>query len=184
MTAPALTFDTPFAQNAGGLTALARLLEEAVQAVEHDMGQARQKICQVRDLLLRRGSADTRGPEADQRSGLAPWQAKRVLALIDSRLDGTLCNDDLAHAARLSTGHFCVAFRRSFGQSPRAFVTLRRIERAKTRMLDSDDTLADIALDAGFADQAHLSRVFRQVTGETPAAWRRANVVDVLPLSL
>jgi AraC-like DNA-binding protein len=41
-------------------------------------------------------------------------------------------------------------------------------------MLNTDMYLSDIALGCGFVDQAHLCRHFRMVTGETPAAWRRA----------
>jgi AraC-like DNA-binding protein len=37
----------------------------------------------------------------------------------------------------------------------------------------SDDSLSTIALTCGFADQAHLSRLFRQCVGQSPAAWRR-----------
>jgi AraC-like DNA-binding protein len=40
-------------------------------------------------------------------------------------------------------------------------------------MLEGDEPLSIIALLCGFTDQAHLSKLFRQHTGETPAAWRR-----------
>jgi AraC family transcriptional regulator len=42
-------------------------------------------------------------------------------------------------------------------------------------MLQTDLSLSDIAIGCGFADQAHLCKHFRAFTGETPAAWRRAN---------
>ena len=41
-------------------------------------------------------------------------------------------------------------------------------------MLSTDAPLSEIALDCGLADQAHLSRLFRRIVGETPRAWRRA----------
>jgi AraC family transcriptional regulator len=41
-------------------------------------------------------------------------------------------------------------------------------------MVQTDAPLSHIALQCGFVDQAHLCRQFRKVTGETPAAWRRA----------
>ncbi|TWB45920.1 helix-turn-helix transcriptional regulator [Nitrospirillum pindoramense] len=162
---------------AGHLAAAARLLEEAMHAVEHDVAQARDRIIQVRDLLLHR-SPEKAAPEA-VRGGLAPWQARRVTALIERRLDGTLCNEDLAVEAKLSTSHFCTAFRQTFGMSPHAFIISRRVERAKALMLDTDDALAEIADACGFADQAHFSRLFRQITGSSPASWRRANAIDV-----
>jgi transcriptional regulator GlxA family with amidase domain len=45
---------------------------------------------------------------------------------------------------------------------------------ATQHMLQTDAPLSDIALRCGFVDQAHLCKHFRKVTGETPAAWRRA----------
>ena len=78
-----------------------------------------------------------------------------------------------AAVARRSTAHFCRAFRRTFGQTPHAYVTTRRLERAKSLMLESHEQLSVIALLCGFTDQAHLSKLFRQHTGEPPGAWRR-----------
>lgn len=177
MTAPAATLNAFDAlaglPPANHLAIVTRLLEEAAQAVEHDVAQARDRIVKVRDLLLNRAPAEA------PRGGLAPWQARRVAALVERRLDGTLSNEELATEAKLSTSHFCTAFRQTFGMSPHAFVIARRVERAKALMLDTDDGLADIADACGFADQAHLSRVFRQVTGSSPASWRRANAIDV-----
>ncbi|MFJ1294120.1 helix-turn-helix domain-containing protein, partial [Paracoccus yeei] len=51
----------------------------------------------------------------------------------------------------------------------------RRVERAQHLLLHSDLRLADIAGQLGFADQAHLTRVFRQTCGAPPAAWLRQN---------
>jgi AraC-like DNA-binding protein len=49
----------------------------------------------------------------------------------------------------------------------------RSIEKAQRLMLLTDDPLAQIALDCGLADQAHLSRWFRRLIGVSPAAWRK-----------
>lgn len=108
------------------------------------------------------------------RSGLAPWQVRRVLAHVDANLGSTIRNKDLAAVARLSTFHFAVAFRNSIGQSPHEHVIHRRIERAQGLMLSTHRSLSDIAAECGLADQAHLTRLFRRIVGESPAAWRRA----------
>jgi AraC-like DNA-binding protein len=50
----------------------------------------------------------------------------------------------------------------------------RRVECAGSLMLAGEAPLSEIALKCGFTDQAHLCKQFRQYTGETPAAWRRA----------
>jgi AraC-like DNA-binding protein len=108
------------------------------------------------------------------RAVLAPWQAHRVVAHIDANLGQNLRLSDLAAIARLSSSYFSRAFKGSFGKAPHAFIIERRIVRAQQEMLSADDPLSQIAIACGFADQAHLSRAFRRLTGRTPHAWRRA----------
>jgi len=108
------------------------------------------------------------------RQGLAPWQVRRVLAHIDANLGTPIRNGDLAAIARLSTFHFNVAFRNSVGDSPHGYIIRRRVERAQGLMLATQKSLSDIAGECGLADQAHLTRLFRRIVGDSPAAWRRA----------
>jgi AraC family transcriptional regulator len=110
------------------------------------------------------------------RGGLAAWQVRRLTMYIDAHLGDTVRCEDLARLARLSLSHFIRAFRDSFGYPPHTFLTRRRLERAQGLMLTTDAPLGQIALDCGLADQSHLSRLFKQFVGETPAAWRRARV--------
>jgi AraC family transcriptional regulator len=106
--------------------------------------------------------------------GLAPWQIRKVTAHIESNLDQPLRSGDLAKLVRLSPAHFSRTFRNSFGCSPLEYVARRRMERAQGLMLSTDIPLSQIALDCGLADQAHFSRLFRRVVGESPRVWRRA----------
>jgi AraC-like DNA-binding protein len=108
------------------------------------------------------------------RHGLAPWQIRRVLTHIDTNLDATIRNKDLAVVARLSEFHFNVAFRNSVGHSPHEYIMRRRVERAQGLMLSTNKALSEIAAECGLADQSHFTRLFRRVVGESPAAWRRA----------
>ncbi len=107
------------------------------------------------------------------RGGLARWQIGRVLHAIREGLDGPIRQKELAAAVQLSPGYFSRAFKQSFGMPPHAYVMRCRIERAKAALLTTATPLCEIALDCGLADQAHLSRLFRRLTGETPCAWRR-----------
>jgi AraC family transcriptional regulator len=104
---------------------------------------------------------------------LVAWQRRRVLEHIDTHLANTLRNKDLAELVDYSEFHFNVAFRNSVGASPHEYLIRRRIERAQQLMLTTPMPLCDVASECGLADQAHLSRLFRKVVGETPAAWRR-----------
>jgi transcriptional regulator GlxA family with amidase domain len=112
--------------------------------------------------------------ENGARQGLAPWQVRRVLAHIEANLGTPIRNKELATVARLSAFHFNVAFRNSVGESPHRHIIRRRVERAQGLMLSTDRSLSDIAAECGLADQAHLTRLFRRIVGESPAAWRRA----------
>jgi len=104
---------------------------------------------------------------------LAGWQVKRVNRFIDENLTEPILLKDLSAVAQRSTAYFCRAFKRTFGRSPHAYLIDRRVKLAGDLMLESDAPLSEIAQAAGFADQSHFCRHFRQVTGETPAAWRR-----------
>jgi AraC family transcriptional regulator len=80
----------------------------------------------------------------------------------------------IAHEVGVHPVHLAQVFRREFGQTCGDYIRRRRIELACRRLVTTDDPLADIALDAGFADQSHFSRTFRRVVGTTPADYRRA----------
>jgi AraC family transcriptional regulator len=112
------------------------------------------------------------------RGGLAPWQITRVTAYIESHIDSTICTDDLAALARLSSFHFCRVFRDSLGVPPHRYVMRKRVERAQSLMLSTDRPLGQIASECGLADQAHFTKLFRRFVGASPGAWRRARAVS------
>jgi AraC family transcriptional regulator len=155
------------------------LLEVARDEFERDREASKASITQATFMLrseLQRHEAATK---ADAGTGeLAGWQIQRLRTYIDGHLSETIHVKDLGGIARRSTAHFCRAFKRTFGQTPHAYVTARRLERAKRLMLESEEQLSVIALLCGFTDQAHLSKLFRQHTGETPGAWRRRRTFD------
>jgi len=115
---------------------------------------------------------------APARGGLAPWQVLRVKAHVEAHLDSTLRARDLAAMVRLSTGHFCRAFKRSLGVAPIAYIAGRRVASAQKLMLATNESLSQIALACGFYDQAHLTRLFRRHAGTTPHNWRRHHRTD------
>ncbi|MFD2265001.1 helix-turn-helix domain-containing protein [Lacibacterium aquatile] len=113
-------------------------------------------------------------PETPARGGLAPWQEQGVRRHVRDNIDTDLNVAILAGIARLSKSYFNRAFQVSFGCTPREYVLGQRIATAKAMMQDSGKALSEIALDCGFCDQPHLSRVFRDFTGMTPLRWRRS----------
>jgi AraC family transcriptional regulator len=119
-------------------------------------------------------SRDTKSAASASRGGLAPWQIRRVSAYIEAHLGSTIGTADLAGMVKRSVFHFCRAFRASFGEPPHTYVMRRRVERAQGMMLQTKSSLAQIAIECGLADQAHLNKSFRRFVGESPGAWRRS----------
>jgi AraC family transcriptional regulator len=152
---------------------LATLVAEASDALDDDREAARTLLRRAAVLLrssdLQPHRREARGPV------LAPWQARRVMDHIEANLETSLPLAELASIARLSPSYFSRAFKGAAGQTPHAFILSRRIARARREMLKGAEPLAQIALGCGFADQAHLARVFRRAAGLTPTAWRRVN---------
>ena len=107
------------------------------------------------------------------RGGLAPWQKRRVVDLLRENLDGEIGLADLAQQCGLSISHFTRSFRQSFGTSAHRYLILKRIEKAKLLLSDSASALPDVALEAGFSDQASFCRTFKAVVGIPPGQWRR-----------
>jgi AraC-like DNA-binding protein len=115
-------------------------------------------------------------PRSPLRGGFPLWRMRKTCDFIDANLSSTLRISDLASNANLSHSHFARAFRRSFGESPHAYIARMRVQRAQTMMLTSVAPLQQIALDCGLSDQSHFSRLFARLVGEAPGAWRRARV--------
>ncbi len=97
----------------------------------------------------------------------------RAVCFIRDNLDGDLSVADLADVACLSPFHFARMFKDIMGKTPHSYVSEQRLEAAKRRILEGRDSLAGIALDAGFSSQSAFTRRFRAVTGLTPGAFRR-----------
>jgi AraC family transcriptional regulator len=116
--------------------------------------------------------------------GLACRQASWALEYIEAHLGSQIEIREIAKRVALSKSHFSRTFKRSVGFSPRAYVSARRVERAKLMMRSTSERLSDIALVCGFADQSHLNRHFRRIVGMSPGLWRRAQLSGRLSGSL
>lgn len=104
--------------------------------------------------------------------GLAPVALRNVLEYIEAHLGEPLLLCDLAAQVSLSEYHFARMFRQSMGVAPHQFVMQRRMARAKTLLLSSNQSLTDIALACGFNSASHFSNRFKAAKGITPSQLR------------
>jgi AraC family transcriptional regulator len=156
------------------------LLNTAKRQLDVNREAARASISRASSLLWVEVNKDLeRDPSGRGHCSLLGWQIRRVGDYIDAHIGGRILVSDLSAIVRLSQAHFSRAFKRAFGVSPHLYILRRRIEKASRLMLVSDDSMSDIALACGMADQSHLCKIFRQMTGRTPAAWRRERRVFV-----
>jgi len=95
----------------------------------------------------------------------------RLAALLRVRSDVRLAQ--LAEEMNLAPPTVSRGFRAVFGASPARYRAEARARRAFAALCERDDSLVEIALAFGFADQSHLSRAVVELTGVPPAAWRR-----------
>jgi AraC family transcriptional regulator len=158
------------------VSSLAQLLEVVRRELEHDREAAKASLATASTILqyeIERHS----GAKRLESGGLTGWQIARVRAFIDKNLHRTICTRDLSAVARRSPAHFSRSFKLTFGETPHTYVVKRRLEKACLLMVTSSASLSEIALCAGFSDQAHLCKLFRQAFGQSPANWRREREV-------
>jgi AraC-like DNA-binding protein len=157
------------------------------------MGELARQVVELDDLL---------GPEAaelaERLAGAPDWGARldlferaiagRVLraAPVASELEwawerlletgGAVPIGGLAEELGWSRRHFAARFREELGMPPKALARILRFERAVARLRAGDD-LGELALEAGYYDQAHFNRDFREFAGATPTAYRQPALV-------
>jgi AraC-like DNA-binding protein len=109
-----------------------------------------------------------------ERIYLSPPKLKRVIDFIEANLQESIGLDDLARAAGLSANHFLRVFKLATGETPYHFLRARRLERARQLLTDNVMPLAELALECGFANQAHFTAAFSREVGISPGRYRRA----------
>jgi AraC family transcriptional regulator len=156
-----------------GLATIARLV-----LGEQSSGNARGRLfadCLNRLLALEVAAAHwTVTSQAKARPVHPDRRVRRAIDFIEANFAENVSMLDIAAASGLSVSSLSGQFRRATGQTPYAFVIDRRIVHAERMLRHTDMPIAEVALAAGFADQAHLTRLIRARRGTTPRQVRLA----------
>ena len=116
--------------------------------------------------LVRRGRESARpGPPP-------PWLRRAREVINDCYHERALRIGDLADVAGVDPAHLARAFRAHYGVTAGSYLREVRVRRAANALARSSAALSQIALDSGFADQSHFTRVFSAIYGLTPRRWR------------
>jgi AraC family transcriptional regulator len=109
----------------------------------------------------------------DYEKGLPSYQLNQVRDFIQAHLDQDIQLTDLAGTVNMSRYYFIKLFKQSTGLTPHQYLIQQRIQRAKELLRQQRGrAIADIALQCGFANQSHFTRLFRQIAGTTPKNYR------------
>jgi AraC-like DNA-binding protein len=98
---------------------------------------------------------------------------EEICRFIDRHYARPLTVRMLARRANLSPFHFIRAFRTATQQTPHQYVRMKRIERAKELLVTTPLPITEVCDRVGFHSLGSFSSLFRRLTGETPAAYRR-----------
>lgn len=103
----------------------------------------------------------------------------RTIDLLVNHFHEPLSLDELAQAVGVSRATLCRAFRRYTGRSVVAFLNGVRIDHAKRRLIESDESVAAIAYAVGFANLSNFNRRFREGVGVSPRAYRGRHAIPL-----
>lgn len=102
----------------------------------------------------------------------APKWLFRIIERLNEEFAENLTSESLAEEAGVHPVHLAAVFRKFQHETIGDYVQKRRVEHASELLQDLDIPLADVAFECGFADQSHLTRVFKRRVGMTPGAFR------------
>ena len=128
----------------------------------------------VAHLVRRHSVRDEATPQ--HRGGLPMNRLRSVTEFIEDHLEADLALVDLANILGMNLFHFARSFKQSTGLPPHQYVLRKRIERAKSLLVEPQLSIAEVALRCGFGSQSNFTTAFRRLTNVTPGAYRNASL--------
>jgi AraC family transcriptional regulator len=137
---------------------------------EHSLGGFASALA-IEGLMLELGSALIQRQRPERRRPGPAW-LNCAQEMLHAHFQETVRLGEVASRVGIHPVHLAREFRKFHGCTVGQYVRKLRVEAAARKLAESDLPLATIALETGFANQAHLSRIFKLVTGLTPARYR------------
>ncbi len=109
-------------------------------------------------------------------SSMTPKRWKQFHELLEANLCEPLHLERIAQTLGLSSSFFIRSFKAATGSTPHAYIIRRRINKARALLSENKVPTATIAADVGFANQAHMTTVFKKHLGVTPRKYQRITV--------
>ena len=114
-----------------------------------------------------------------QVSGAAPPWLSKAVEFIHDNLSSQFLIEDIGLAVSIHPAHLSRVFRRHMGCTVGEYLRKKRIEHVSHLVLNTDRPLSELAYEAGFADQSHFTRTFKDLMGMTPLEFRQYNSLQV-----
>jgi AraC-like DNA-binding protein len=102
----------------------------------------------------------------------------KVIAYIDRNRDKKILNGTLAAMVNMATNSFARFFSQQTGDTVQVFLMKHRIEQARLMLHHGNENIDSIALECGFCDRHHFSKVFKSFTGVSPAYYKKNHTVE------
>ena len=158
---------------------LLRILAEEARVGEHAAQQlVVESIATALACRLLTRFSSSRGRIVTTQGALGAHAFRRVHTYIVENIGQRISLGDLARIAGVSRYHFARQFRLRTGESPMGYLLRLRVERAKAMLASSGARISEIALNLGFADQSHFTRIFRRFVGVTPGEFGRQHLAE------
>ena len=125
-------------------------------------------------LLLRRVPMEQISPHEKNRRLSRLERLELVLRYVENNFDRTLPLEEVATLANFSVFHFTRFFRETTGMTFGQYVNQFRVEKAVDALINTNDTITEIVFRSGFNSAKTFNRVFRQIKGCSPSAYKRS----------
>jgi AraC family transcriptional regulator len=126
-------------------------------------------------LIRRHSSACSVRHHLDPWSKRSSCQISKAIDFMEASLEHSIDLPTIAEATGLSPSHFARQFRATVGKAPHQYLMQMRIDRTKRLLSETDRSIAEVAFACGFANQEHLTRLFKRSCGVTPAGFRKVH---------